>query len=229
MPEIQKFRRTDRIALLLITVLFAGTALPSASRAQLTLDGTHCVVFPEIFVGELARCVTLRADNSTLTVSLIGRPPNEVQRIELKIDGQLPFQVIDLDARPTVDSQNIGMLITDMNFDGHKDFAVMNTRPPGPTVSYVYFLFDPKTGAFANSPELAEITAPVFDKNKRQIRSQWRDGAARYGRDRYVWQDGKPVLQERIETQRHGETCLQKHFRREDGQLKLQETQICRD
>ena len=44
------------------------------------------------------------------------------------------------------------------------------------------------------SRALNAITSPQFDPATREIRSDWRDGATRYGTDIYVFRDGGPVL-----------------------------------
>jgi hypothetical protein len=55
-------------------------------------------------------------------------------------------------------------------------------------------LFDPTSGRFVENRALNAITSPQFDPVSREIRSNWRDGATRYGTDVYVFSEGGPVL-----------------------------------
>lgn len=209
--------------------LAAAVSWPGQLKAQLTLDGTNCIIFADMFDGELARCVARRPDGSTLKISLIGRRPNSVKKIELSINGLPAFQAIDIKAEPTIDSQNIGLLITDMNFDKLPDFAVMEFAPAGANTPYLYFLFNAETGMFDASPSLSRITAPIFDEESGTIISRWRDNAARSGKDRYVWRDGKPALVERVERTDDGSQCHINTYSELNGELKLVKSADCTD
>lgn len=83
--------------------------------------------------------------------------------------------------------------VLDMNFDGYADLRLIELQPAGPDVPYLNWLFDPAAGRFVDSPALNDIASPVFDPEKREIRSEWRDGPTRYGTDVFVYQDGTPV------------------------------------
>lgn len=202
---------------------------PGQLNAQLTLDGTNCVVFADMFDGELARCVALRPDGSTLKISLIGKRPNAVHKIELSLNGLPAFQTIDVVAEPIIDHQNIGLLITDMNFDKLPDFAVMEFAPAGPNTPFLYYLFNVETGKFDASQALSAITAPMFDAKSGTIISQWRDNAARSGRDSYVWRNGKLALVERIERTNDGSQCRTNTYGEQNGELKLMNSADCAD
>lgn len=83
--------------------------------------------------------------------------------------------------------------VLDMNFDGYADLRLIELQPAGPDVPYLNWLFDPAAGQFVESPALNDIAAPVFDQEKREIRSDWRDGPTRYGTDVFVFENGTPV------------------------------------
>lgn len=198
-------------------------------NAQFTLDGTNCVVFADMFDGELARCVTRRKDGSTLKISLIGKRPNSVSKIELSINGLAPFQTVEVSAEPIITQQNIGLLITDMNFDELPDFAVMEFASAGPNTPYLYFLFNTESGKFESSAALSQITSPVFDTHTSTITSHWREGAGKSGRDSYVWRDSKPVLVERLERTHDGTGCRSRTYGEKDGKLELLKSTECAD
>lgn len=82
--------------------------------------------------------------------------------------------------------------VLDMNFDGYADIRLVALQPAGPNVPYLNWVFDVAAGRFVDSPTLNEITAPVFDAARREIRSEWRDGPTRYGTDTYEVRDGRP-------------------------------------
>lgn len=215
----------------IVTVLVwaAASSWPGPLGAQVTLDGTNCVILADMFDGEIARCVARRPDGSTLKISLIGKRPNSITKVELSINGLPAFQSIEVKAEPIIDSQNIGLLITDMNFDNLPDFAVMEFAPAGPNTPYLYFLFNPETGKFDASPSLSRITAPMFDAQSGAIISRWRDNATRSGQDRYVWRNGKPILIERIERTDDGSQCRTNTYAEHNGELKLVNSADCAD
>lgn len=218
------YRRFMAILGLVATVACSGTL-----SAQLTFDGTNCVIFADMFDGELVRCVAKRQDGSTLKISLIGKRPNSVRKIALSINGLPAFQTMDVVAEPIIDHQNIGLLIADMNFDTLPDFAVMEFAAAGPNTPYLYFLFNAETGMFDASPALSRITAPVFDANSGTITSRWRDNAVRSGLDRYAWRDGTLVLVERIERLDDGSQCRTNTYSEQTGELKLLKSADCAD
>jgi len=90
-----------------------------------------------------------------------------------------------------------GFELLDMNFDGYADIRLVESRPAGPNVPYLNWLYDPAGGRFVASRALDEITSPRFDAAARELRSDWRDSATRYGTDIYVFRDGQPVPERR--------------------------------
>ncbi|NNE24490.1 MAG: hypothetical protein HKN11_17960 [Rhizobiales bacterium] len=224
LPRLIHYRPFMAIFGLLLAVIEPGPV-----NAQLTLDGTNCVIFADMFDGEIVRCVARRHDGSTLKISLIGKRPNRITRIELSINGLPPFQTLNVVAEPTIDHQNIGLLITDMNFDKLVDFAVMEFAGAGPNTQYLYFLFHADTGKFEASPALSKITAPTFDALNGTITSRWRDSATRTGQDSYVWHNDKLKLVERTERTDEGAQCLIRTYKDQNGKLELVKSAGCAD
>lgn len=86
----------------------------------------------------------------------------------------------------------------DMDFDGIPDIRVIESLPAGPNVPYRNWLYDRGRGRFVASPQLDELTSPVFDLQRQEVRSDWRDGAARYGTDTLAWRQGRLEPQTRV-------------------------------
>lgn len=204
-----------------------ASLVASASQAATTFDGTNCLVFDRNSDGEIARCVARRNDGSTLTLSLHGKAPNVIERIALSIDGKPAFQELSVSARPVIDKANVGLLLTDMNFDGHKDIAIMEFAPAGPNVPYLYFLWEPAARRFAAHAGLAALTAPRFDAESKRIHSHWRESAARGGSDSYMWENGKLTLTSREVQDFSSGTCKFERHERVDGKLTQVKTGDC--
>jgi hypothetical protein len=134
---------------------------------------------------------TLVGDRSTETSETL-----HVKRIEIRRGAATePFQVIEgLDTVTPLSTGTPGLAVLDMNFDGYGDIRLVEFQPAGPNVPYLNWLFDPTSGRFVENRALNAITSPQFDPVTREIRSNWRDGATRYGTDIYVFRDGAPVL-----------------------------------
>jgi hypothetical protein len=152
------------------------------------------------------RAVTgrLRADLPlmTFTAATDGAPgaPGEegvleVRAIDIRRAGEArAWQRIDgLDTRTPWSADAPGLELLDMNFDGYADLRLVEGRPAGPNVPYLNWLYDPGLDRFVPSPALDAISSPRFDATRREIRSDWRDGATRYGTDVYKVVDGQPV------------------------------------
>jgi hypothetical protein len=136
------------------------------------------------------------------TFTLIGDRPAEssetlhVQTIEIRRGAATdPVQSIEgLDTATPLSADMPGLAVLDMNFDGYGDIRLVEFLPAGPNIPYLNWLFDPTSGRFVENPALNAITSPQFDSATGEIRSNWRDGATRYGADVYVFRDGGPVL-----------------------------------
>lgn len=119
-----------------------------------------------------------------------------VRKIEIRRGDEVhPFQIIEnLDTETSKSETFSGFVLKDMNFDGYNDFRLISFLPPGPNIPYLYWLYDPNQRIFRRNRDLEAITSPVIDGQKKEIRSQWSDGAAREGTDVYRFIKQKPVL-----------------------------------
>ncbi len=143
----------------------------------------------------------VRADlpEARFTVYAAGAPGDtsvlQVRAIEIRYgDAVAPAQRIDGLATDTPWSVSApGLALLDMNFDGYQDLRLIESRPAGPNLPYLNWLYDPDHQRFVESPALNAITAPRFDASKRELHSDWRDSAARYGTDVYTFRAGQLV------------------------------------
>lgn len=87
-----------------------------------------------------------------------------------------------------------GLEFVDLNFDGYADMRLVEAQPAGPNVPYLNWLYEPGTGRYVANKALDAISAVTPDAQRKELRSEWRDGPARYGVDTYIWRDGQPVL-----------------------------------
>jgi hypothetical protein len=87
----------------------------------------------------------------------------------------------------------------DLNFDGHLDILVVEMTGAKNT-PFLYWVFNPTTSQFVRHEELG-ATDPVVDLQHQQVVSDWVDGAAIHGTDKYIWQssDAKFYLVESTE------------------------------
>lgn len=120
--------------------------------------------------------------------------------------------------------------VLDMNFDGYGDIRLVERRPAGPNVPYLNWLYDPASGRFVENRALNEITSPRFDSASRELRSDWRDNATRYGTDVYTFRDDQllPLRREAKDYKRAGVFTLQVS-RWTDGAWRVVETREGRD
>lgn len=93
----------------------------------------------------------------------------------------------------STDSQNDDMPflpdVVDLNFDGHEDLMLIMMLPITPSISYQYWLYNPKLGLFEVAPEsLQDVTSPQLDNQHQQIISFWRGAASYHGIDVYQWE-----------------------------------------
>lgn len=109
------------------------------------------------------------------------------------------YQVIAVnDAQPTPKPSD-ALIIEDCNFDGHPDLMLMQFLTAGPNVPYFYWIYNPETTLFESASDWENITSPKFDRRRKCIVSEWRNGVANYGKDTYRLINKKPVLTEREE------------------------------
>ncbi len=194
--------------------LIAFSAPPAT--AQTTMDGTNCIVFYPTPHSELARCARLLPKGhplkaTTLTVTLVGDPPNRVRAVRLSLDGAPPFEELPLDATPPITLSDVGMRFADMNFDGLIDFGVLTTDAAGPQGTFRWFIFHPAQKRFAADSALSALPDPRADAALRRI------VVKRLGRtpasDLYRW-DGDMLLRDgRIERVCAGGRCTCRHLK----------------
>lgn len=160
-----------------------SSAATAAAGYTTTIKGRVRVDLPE------AR-FTVYADGAPGDVGVL-----KVRAIEVRYaDAAAPAQRIDGLATDTPWSASApGLALLDMNFDGYQDLRLIERRPAGPNLPYLNWLYDPDHQRFVESPALNAITAPRFDASKRELHSDWRDSAARYGTDSYTFRAGRLV------------------------------------
>lgn len=88
--------------------------------------------------------------------------------------------------------------VVDLNFDGLNDFRFPLFRTAGPNTPYQHWRYDPMSGRFVSAAALDALSAPVFEHDTQTVRSNWRDGAAVYGSDRYQYSESGLVLVESV-------------------------------
>lgn len=109
-------------------------------------------------------------------------------------NGKKIVQEITFNNTETLDTESLGIIIEDMNFDGYKDLRIQQFTPASPNIPYYYWLWDTKTAQFISNKKLAEITAPEFNQQNKTIKSYVRDGAATHYELTYKYIRGIPTL-----------------------------------
>ncbi|MGI9415643.1 MAG: XAC2610-related protein [Hyphomicrobiales bacterium] len=203
--------------------------LPQSALASQAAEDLICTLYTPPRNGVLAECSgPFTADGDDITIALAGTPPNHVREIRLTHDGDArPFQSIAVDARPVIDPETVGILLMDMNFDGHRDLAIMK-RLDGKDAGYRYFLYDPAARRFVPNGELGQIAWPEFDPDTKTIQSyRERAGGIRI-HDTWTWRVDRlrqTARRERV-TGADG-TCVEKHYRRKQDTFVLATTKPC--
>ncbi len=174
-----------RVRQIAIAALFLPVASTFAAAA-VSLDGSNCVLFGGQVKRELAVCVAWEAEGRTLSISLVGRGPNTVEQVLLRRDGGEPFQTLHLDAQPPIGPIDVGLLYTDMNFDGHSDLGIMRRGDLTVRQPFYYLLYDPNARRFVRSSLLETLGNVTFDAQTKSVVSRWRDGTHQY-KDSFAW------------------------------------------
>lgn len=118
-------------------------------------------------------------------------------------------------------------LVEDMNFDGKKDFRLLEFLPAGPNIPYLYWIYNPENEVFEKNKKYGKITSPTFDQDKQQINSTWRNGCCEHGRDVYMIKNESPELTERFVIGHDSqEKEYSEYWKVEDGELKLMEEKV---
>jgi LysM repeat protein len=102
---------------------------------------------------------------------------------------------VPLETSTAVNNTN-SLIVGDMNYDGNDDFRIVKFLPAGPNIPYLYYLYDPGTRSFIYSKAYENITSPEFPGNS-EIRSKWRESAAKSGIDTYTVANNTPRLTRR--------------------------------
>jgi len=110
---------------------------------------------------------------------------NAVKIINKKTGSKQVFLDIwaEFKSRPTQVIQ-----IGDYNFDGYPDFMfLMQSGGAGPNYTNNFYLYNPQKGNFEYHDELSQLSQVEIDVKSRTISSNWRDGAAHHGGQRYTF------------------------------------------
>ncbi len=202
-----------------------ATAVPATATATLPLHGVtvtgriHADLPPVRF--------TLLTDGSPTSEGVLRISAIEIRHGNASAVAQ---RIAGLRTETPVIAGSPPLELLDMNFDGYTDVRLIESRPAGPNLPYLNWLYDPASGKFVESAALNAITAPRFDADKRELRSEWRDGANIYGTDVHGFRDGKllPLRREAKFYQRAGVFTLQlSHWI--DGAWRVVETRAGHD
>jgi LysM repeat protein len=187
--------------------LAAGTVLkvPLNSAGIKTSDGVtgYCV--------DLTRSLKLASLNANITHFNVcgGTIPNALGNMKIgtiKVyqrpeDVGLGGLSQDITMAPSIETSTPindanSLIVGDMNYDGNDDFRIVKFLPAGPNIPYVYYIYDPATRNFVYNKAYENITSPEFLGNS-EIRSKWREGAAKWGIDTYTIANNTPKLTKR--------------------------------
>jgi uncharacterized repeat protein (TIGR01451 family) len=102
---------------------------------------------------------------------------------------------LSIDTSTPINDPN-SLIVGDMNYDGNDDFRILRNVPAGPNLPYIYYIFDPATKQFVYNKAYENITSPEFPGNS-EVRSKWREGAAKSGIDTYTIANNTPTLTKR--------------------------------
>jgi len=123
------------------------------------------------------------------TIKIYQRPE------EVGLGGFAQDLTVSIETSTPVNEAN-SLIIGDMNYDGNDDFRIVRNLPAGPNIPYLYYLYDPATGKFSENKAYENITSPEFPGNS-EIRSKWRESAAKWGTDTYKLANNLPTLTQR--------------------------------
>ncbi|MFN8411530.1 MAG: LysM peptidoglycan-binding domain-containing protein [Anaerolineales bacterium] len=136
-------------------------------------------------------CGTVDASGNTKIFTI-----NITQRSEDVGLGGLTQNITVTSETATPLKNDTSLVVGDMNYDGNDDFRIVKFQPAGPNIPYLYFIYDPATRSFVSNKAYENITSPEFPGNF-EIRSQWRESAAKWGIDTYTVANNTPKLTKR--------------------------------
>ncbi len=215
---------TTKVCIWAAAVFLIATVNGNEARATFAAEGLSCKLSGISGRGELVRCDgVFRDGGEAISIAFSGTAPNHVTEVELTRGRETkPFQVLQTDIRPTVDLETVGILFIDLNFDGHRDMALMAALPAGADVPYIYYLYDRESKQFVHEPRLDPVSSPEIFADEKEIRAYWQLSPALSGQDIWQWLDGEPVMTGRIEETRPTEgQCTVKRYRLLSGTMKL--------
>ncbi|MGY0037568.1 XAC2610-related protein [Pedobacter sp. NJ-S-72] len=98
-------------------------------------------------------------------------------------------QQVFLDIWAELKSNPVNVIqVSDYNFDGYPDFMfLMQTGGAGPNDTHNFYLYNPKSGNFEYNDELSQLPQVQIDPKSQTISSNWRDGAAHHGGEKYAF------------------------------------------
>jgi len=209
------------------SVASVSASASASASAPVSAAGFEIVVKARIHADLPEMSFTLRADaapdaSGTLFVKAIeirrGTETEPVQRIT-GLDTQTPWS-----------AQAPGFEAIDLNFDGYADIRLVESLPAGPHLPYLHWLYDRASGRFVSSPALNDLGAPRPDAAARELASDWRDSATRYGTDHHGFQGDQlvPLRREARDYQAPGVYTL-KVSRWVDGRWQVVQSRPGRD
>lgn len=106
---------------------------------------------------------------------------------------------------PMPDGQFPAVELMDFDFDGWKDFRIMRAAPDLSHPRHRYWLYDPRTNAFAPSSMLDSIQDPQFDPLRQLVSSQWYARRDLRGGSTFRYVDGRLTLMSNMEKYTEGD------------------------
>ena len=158
----------------------------SSDETSVGLDGSE----PPLEEGEI-RIVRDLKDRGPMPFRFIPDPNSSIHASwTLEVDGER-YGLQDIADQA---DEQVLLTVEDMNGDGVDDFRVLADQPASLNLPYHYFIWSSQDERFALNEALASITTPQFIQG--EIRSFWRDGAAIWGNNTFVWDEAEngPVL-----------------------------------
>lgn len=180
-------------ALLAVLLLLAGLA-----RADVVIEGTASTGGAGGVCGDRGRlqdggCLQEDAFEIGPGVSLafltrwaVGNNVSSV-KIDVLNAGQ-PVQTLELN---DMSAPSLELIAEDLNFDGFKDLKLLASSSAVGNLSFMLWVFDPKTKQFAAFPQFLELSSPDADPQDKEINSHNRDANALIYVDKtWKWANG---------------------------------------
>jgi hypothetical protein len=190
------------------TVAASAESAAPASAASVEELGYTAVIKAHIHPDLQEMVFVLRADAAPDAAETLF-----VKSIEIRLDANAdPVQrITGLDTQTPWPAQAPGFEALDMNFDGYADIRLIESRPAGPNLPWLHWLYDPASGRFLPSQSLNDLGGPRPDAATRELTTDWRDSATHYGTDHYAFRGDQllPLRRESRDYQGPGVYTLQ--------------------